>query len=336
MTTTDVHSHFLPGAMIDELRMGRSWHGWERTRLENGREALASDAGVAPFSLDMIDEPWRDRIERRRIDDGIDRQAIMLPSFLWNYHQRAAEGAAFSRDVNDEAADLARSHGDAIVAVGTLPLQDRDRALAEVDRCVKDLGIGTFSVGTHVEGRNLDDPTIVPVLDAICAAGASVLIHASYFGRAGEDRMAGYDFGNSFGVPLEDGLAVMSIVYSGLMDRHPDARIGSCHGGGWVTFGIGRLWLRYTQGRDGGHLDAPPQEYLQRMFFDCLVHDDLALELLVRRVGASQVMIGTDHPYQGDMPGGAVEWVRRLDFLSDADTSAILDTNAGVFLGDGS
>ena len=333
MPTTDVHTHFLPEAMITELRAGRSWHGWRRIRLADGREAIESAAGIAPFSLEMADEPWSERIRRRRMDAAIDRQAIMLPAFLWNYHDRGPEGAAFCRDVNDEAADLARNHEGSIVPMGVLPLQDRALAIEEVARSVRDLGIRTFAVGTHVEGKNLDDPNIAPVLDAVCEADASLMLHASYFGRAGESRMTDHDFGNSIGVPLEDGLAMMSIVYSGLLDRHPEARVGSCHGGGWVAFGIGRLWLRYTQGRDGGHLDSPPADYLRRMYYDCLLHDDLSLETLVRRVGASQVMVGTDHPYKGDMPGGSVAWIRQLGFLSEDDKIAILETNAATFLG---
>jgi aminocarboxymuconate-semialdehyde decarboxylase len=145
--------------------------------------------------------------------------------------------------------------------------------------------------------------------------------------------MTDYDFGNSIGVPLESTLAVMSVVYSGILDRRPDARIGACHGGGSAAYGIGRLWLRYTQGRDGGHLERPPVEYLGRMFFDCLLHDDLSLDLLVRRVGSSQVMIGTDHPYHGDMPGGSVAWIREAAFLSPEEKDAILSANAARFLG---
>lgn len=332
---TDVHTHFLPESMIRTLRAGKSWHGWSTDRGPNGRERIVSESRVAPFPLGMVDEDWPERIQRRRDEGGIDVQAIMLPTFLWSYHLPGAEGAAFCRDVNVETADLRDRHPESIVPMGVLPLQDRDRAIDEVDYAVRELGIKTFSIGTHVGGRNLDDPDVAAILDAVCESGAGIMVHASYFNRAGEDRMQRYDFGNSIGVPLEAGLSMMSIIYSGLLDRHPEARIGSCHGGGWASFGVGRLWLRYTQGRDGGQLSAPPAEYLKKLYYDCLLHDDLSLELLIKRVGSSQVMIGTDHPYQGDIPGGAVPWIRRLEFLEERQRTAILEENAARFLGGG-
>lgn len=333
MTTIDVHTHFLPTGMIERLSTGHTWHGWTAETDEHGRQLLVSDAGVAPFPLSMADQPWEERIEERRRDGSIDVQAVMLPAFLWNYHLPGQEGLSFCRDVNDEGADLARRHGPAVVPMGVLPLQDATRAIAEVERCVRDLGITTFSIGTQVLGENLDSPGVVRTLEAVCEAGASVMIHASYFERAGESRMTAYDFGNSIGVPVEAGLSLMSVLYSGLLDRHPDARIGSCHGGGWAAYGIGRLWLRYTQGRDGGRLEHPPGHYLTRFFYDCLLHDDLSLELLIRRAGASQVMIGTDHPYKGDMLGGSVAWIRSLEFLTAEQKAGILGGNAGRFLG---
>lgn len=332
MNAIDVHTHFLPEGMIRELRSGRSWHGWSAETGESGRQVLRSVAGVAPFPLSMADEPWPERI-RRRSQAAIHVQAIMLPTFLWSYHLSGDEAVAFCQDVNDEVADIARRHPDAVVPMGVLPLQHPARAIEEIDRAVRELGITVFSIGSHVEGRNLDDPDVAAVLDEVFRADAGVMIHASYFDRAGEHRMTRYDFGNSIGVPLEASLATMSMIYSGLLDRHPAARVGVCHGGGWVPYGIGRLWLRYTQGRDGGRLQASPAEYLRKLYYDCLIHDDLSLELLVRRVGASQVMIGTDHPYQGDMPGGSVEWIRSSSALSAEDKEAILYRNAERFLG---
>ena len=328
----DVHTHFLPESMIDTLRAGQVWHGWRTDRGPDGTERIVSDGGIAPFPLAMADQEWPDRISGRR-EAGIDVQAIMLPTFLWSYHLPGAEAAAFCRDVNTETADLRDRHPDAIVPMGVLPLQDADRAVSEIEHAVRELGIGTFSIGTHVQGKNLDDPHVVRILEAVCEAGAGLMVHASYFDRAGAERMQRYDFGNSIGVPLEAGLSMMSIIYSGILDRYPDARIGSCHGGGWASFGVGRLWLRYTQGRDGGHLTASPAEYLRKLFYDCLLHDELSLGLLIERVGASQVMIGTDHPYKGDIPGGAVSWIKNMASLDDRQKSAILTGNAARFLG---
>lgn len=327
----DVHTHWMPESATTALRAGRTWHGWRLGETPDGREALISDAGVAPFSLSITDEPWSERIAKRR-QDGIDVQALMLPTFLWSYHLPGPEAASFCRDVNEEVAALAADHPGSIVPMGVLPLQDREASETVLSHAVG-LGIRTFSVGSHVEGRDFDDPSVSGILDALAESESSVMIHASYFDRAGEERMGRHDFGNSIGVPLESGLALMSVVYSGVLDRWPEFRVGACHGGGWAPYGIGRLWLRYTQGRDGGVLDHEPAWYLRRLFYDCLVHDDDSLDLLLRRVGWNQVMIGSDYPYKGDMPGGSVRWIESLQSLGTEERDAILEGNAVRFLG---
>jgi aminocarboxymuconate-semialdehyde decarboxylase len=124
----------------------------------------------------------------------------------------------------------------------------------------------------------------------------------------------------------------MSVVYSGLLDRHPDLRIMFTQGGGWIHFGVGRFNLRYQQRRDGGAMTRPPVDYLSQMYFDCLVHDDDALALLFKRCGRDKLMIGTDHPASGNIIGGAVPWIRRQALFSDEDKDHILWRNAARFL----
>jgi aminocarboxymuconate-semialdehyde decarboxylase len=261
-------------------------------------------------------------------------EALMVPAFLWNYHLDGPSGAAYCRDVNDELADLQRSCPDRFVGLAVLPLQDPVRAAREVERCVNDLGLHAFALGTHLEGRNLDDPDVVRTLDAIFDADAALMMHPNWFDRIGDERMPRYYFSNSFGVPLEVGLAVMSIAYSGVLDRHPAARVGITHGGGWLPYGIGRLLLRTGQGRDGGgHNQSPPDLYLRRFYYDILIHDELSLELLVRRVGADRLLIGTDYPFKGDIPGGSVPWIRDMGFLTTREKEMILGGNAHRFLG---
>ena len=150
--------------------------------------------------------------------------------------------------------------------------------------------------------------------------------------RAGEERFPRYFFANSFGAPLESSLAVMSVIYSGLLDRCPDLRLSFTHGGGWVQYGVGRFTLRYHQREDARPMAAPPEDYLRRMYYDCLIHDAESLKLLVRRVGSERIMIGTDYPAGGDILGGAVNWIQARDWLAPADKENILWRNAARLL----
>jgi len=329
----DTHSHFWPTGMIEAFRAGRRWHDWTSAENPDGSGSVSCALGSAPFRPGTLPEDWARRLDQRRSERGIDTEAVMVPAFLFGYHLPPADAAAFCREVNDELAQIQRDHPGRVVGLGVLPLQDLTETRRELERATKDLGLLGFGIGTHVMGRNMDDPEVVPVLESIVESGSAVMMHPNWFLRAGEDRLSRYYFGNSFGVPLEAGLAIMSIAYSGLLDRHPDARIGVTHGGGWLPYGIGRLLLRTGQGKDaGGRLKEPADLYLRRFYYDCLIHDEHALELLVRRVGADRLMIGTDFPYQGDIPGGAVNWIRGAGMLSTREKEMIVGGNARRFL----
>ena len=211
-------------------------------------------------------------------------------------------------------------------------MQHRKVALSELDHAVNRLGLRTIAIGTNVSGLNLDEGPILSTLELAAKMGVSIVVHPTSWTKAGEARFPRHNFVNSFGSPLEDSLAVMSIVYSGLLDRHPDLRIMFTHGGGWIHFGIGRLNLRYHQSGNGRPMAHAPADYLGRMYFDCLVHDEHSLALLKTRAGAEHIVIGTDYPGSGDIRGGAVNWIRTCGQFSDEEQRNVLWNNAASFL----
>jgi aminocarboxymuconate-semialdehyde decarboxylase len=75
-----------------------------------------------------------------------------------------------------------------------------------------------------------------------------------------------------------------------------------------------------------------PSEYLRQIYFDTLVYNPESLHHLIEQVGAAQVVLGTDYPF--DMGSydvhGLLENVRGL---SEEDRRAILGGNAARLLG---
>jgi aminocarboxymuconate-semialdehyde decarboxylase len=327
----DLHSHWWPREVVDAVKAGRRWHAWD-SDLTGRTPVIAAGDRDAPAPVDLYSTDLKERAERR-LAEGIVRESVMVPVFLWGYELPVAEATAYCRDVNADLAEAQRETDGAITGLGLLPLQDRDASLRVLEEAVKEQGLYAFSIGTNVEDANLDDPAVVAILDEVLAAGAAIIIHPNWYTRAGRERMCSHMFDNSIGVPLESGMALASLIYSGLLDKHPDARICSTHGGGWLPYGIGRLNLRYLQGRDSGLLDEAPDRYLRRFHYDCLVHDERSLELLVDRVGSDRVVIGTDHPYGGDIPNvGAVKWIADQAFLTSREKDMIVRENAAAFL----
>ncbi|HAI99662.1 MAG TPA: amidohydrolase, partial [Dehalococcoidia bacterium] len=80
------------------------------------------------------------------------------------------------------------------------------------------------------------------------------------------------------------------------------------------------------------HIQKPPSTYLDKFYYDCLTHSELALRYLIDCVGIDKVVFGTDWPFDMaiDWP---VSWIMGLDSLTDAEKEAILHTNVEKLLG---
>lgn len=329
----DMHAHYLPTGFLEATKRGQDWYGWRLFKDASGGAYLAVEERSFPIpsNSDVLEPEKRHAIRKREQD--VDMEALIVLAYMWNYHLETKQAIAVCREVNQELADIQKSYPEYYRGLALLPMQDTASAIAEMERAVKDLGLRSFAIGASVNGKNLDDPTLMPVLEAAADANVTLSVHPPMWDRAGEGRFPRYYFANSFGAPLESSLAGMSIIYSGLLDRHPNLKIALSQGGGWVHYGIGRFTLRYHQRQDARPMQRPPEEYLGMMYYDCLVHDAGSLQLLIDRVGADRVMIGTDWPAGGDIPGGAPQWIQKQDFLSEADKLKILYKNAATFLG---
>jgi aminocarboxymuconate-semialdehyde decarboxylase len=329
----DMHAHWVPSRLISESAAGRDWYGWRILHDQSGAEYIAIGDRVVRLGVSKgtLADPQARAASRKA--DGVDFEALMLLGSFWNDHLDEADAVRCSRELNEEVAAVQSAFPDRYCGMAVLPMQHQKAALRELDYACGHLGLRTIATATNVRGLNLDEPAVLPVLEAAAAKGLSICVHPPVWDKAGDDRFPRYHFKNSFGAPLESSLAAMSIVYSGLLDRHPDLRIMFTQGGGPIHFGVGRLDHRYRQRADARPMAHPPGDYLKRMYFDCLVHDEDSLALLAKRAGTDRILAGTDFPATGDIPGGAMRWIGKSALFTDDDKEKILWRNALAFLG---
>ena len=269
-----------------------------------------------------------------RLDDmdemGIDLQTIIPPPFQAYYWLPPELGLKAATLVNDGLAEIVDDMPDRFVAFGTIPLQDADMAVAELERGVKKLGLRGFQLLTNVNGSELSDPRLEKFWAKAQELDTLIFIHPNGFTSA--ERFRDHYFNNVIGNPLETTLAVHRLIFDGVMERYPSLRVLLAHGGGYLPAYSGRIdhvWGAREDGRAG--LPNPPTSYLKKMWLDTVVFTPHQLKYLIEQYGTDRIVMGTDYPYDmGDY--NPVELVDSVDTLDAAGKAAIWGGNAKTLL----
>ncbi len=299
----DLHTHILPKDWPD-LAAKYGYGGW--VKLDHYAPCCARMSIDGKPFRDITDNCWDPAKRLQECEAAkVDVQVLSTVPVMFSYWAKAEHAHDLSRFLNDHIAGVVRAHPSRFMGLGTLPMQDADRACAELERCVKDLGLRGVQIGTHVNGLNLDAPQLRPIFQHAEALGAAVFVHP--WDMLAKDRMSKYWMPWLVGMPTETCLAVCSVLFSGMLERMPKLRIGFAHGGGSFAGTIGRIEHGYHARPD---LCAPdckhsPRSFLAdassgtpaRFWVDSLTHDADALRALVRLFSARRVMLGSDYPF---------------------------------------
>ncbi|MEE8518263.1 MAG: amidohydrolase family protein [Dehalococcoidia bacterium] len=328
----DMHAHIVPeGFPIGTARA--SGDAWPRMQaLDSGDADLM--IGGKKFRT-FRDTAW-DPV--KRLDDlpniGMDKQVLSpLPELLM-YHLDPRDGADLATHLNEAIAGMVRERPDAYYGLGTVPLQDVELAVAELER-IKQLGLLGVEVRSNIEGKNLGDERFRPFFRRAEALDLCIFVHA--YASTITDRLPGVpgDAINHLGFPIECGLAGASLIWDGVLAECPKLRICMSHGGGVLTQMLARGdTLHRTRKAVAELLPEPPMEYARLMYYDDLAWNIPTLRYLIDSMGASQIAIGTDYS------GASVRTISpREEFdalgLSDGEREQISNANALRFLGVG-
>jgi aminocarboxymuconate-semialdehyde decarboxylase len=205
--------------------------------------------------------------------------------------------AAWARLQNDTLAVAARQHPERLIPMGVLPMMDPRAACAEIEYCGAQLGMRSVEIGTSVGGLNLDDPHFESIWAELAASKFLVLLHPPRV-TAAASRLGRYFLNNLIGNPLENVLAAASLIFGGVLDRHPDLQIILPHGGGYFPYQVGRLDRGFAEKSEcRGQLSQPPSQYLGRFWYDTITFRPDALRFLAELVGLERLVFGTDYPF---------------------------------------
>jgi aminocarboxymuconate-semialdehyde decarboxylase len=274
-------------------------------------------------------------LPERRLRDmdrmGIDVQAISVVPPQFFYWAEPDFGARLSTMVNDRLLEIVQGHPDRFVGLGTLPLQDVDLALGELDRVVVDLRFPGLEICTNVNGIDFDDPRFIPFFEKVVEHDLLLVVHPNGF-TSGE-RLADHYLINTVGMPMDSTVFIARMIFGGVMERFPDLKVCVTHGGGYLPFYPARFDHAY-EARDDcrQHITRKPSSYLAQMYFDTMVFDPEMISTLVKRWGPEHVLLGTDYPY--DMgETDPLGLLAKVTDLGDDERAKIAGGNAARLLG---
>lgn len=292
----DVHAHFSDASAL--AQMSQRAPGAVPTVECRDDEWVWRPPGGGPEA--PIERGCFDLDQRIRDMDkqGIQYQALAAWTSLYLYDVDGTTAADLLAIHNDAIVGTVRRYPTRFVGLGGLPLQSPALAVQEAGRLGAISEIVGVQIATNVLGRNLDDTSLEPVWEALESHDLPVLVHPYGPGNLSWERLSKYHLSNLIGNPLESAIAMGSLVFSGVMERHPRLKFGFVHGGGHVPYQIGRWdhgWKVRPEARQV--LQRPPSEYVAKCFFDQLTHEPRAVAYLAERFGWEQVLVGTDYPW---------------------------------------
>jgi aminocarboxymuconate-semialdehyde decarboxylase len=326
----DLHTHILPKNWPD-LRSRYGYGGF--VQLEHHGPGCARMSIEGQSFREIEANCWD---PNRRIEEcgrhAVDVQVLSTVPVMFSYWAKPKDTHDLARLLNDHLADVVGTHPRRFAGLGTLPLQDPDLAVPELERCVRDLGLSGVQIGTHVNGKNLDHPDLFPLFAAAERLGAAVFVHP--WDMMAKERMEKYWLRWLVGMPAETCLAICSVIFGGVLQRLPRLRIAFAHGGGSFPGTIGRIDHGFHARPDLCAVDTKvkPRSHLGRFYLDSLVHDADALRTLIRLVGPERIALGTDYPF----PLGETEPGRLIESMTDLSAETrerMLSGTALEFLG---
>src|SRR3981189_3405744 len=201
---------------------------------------------------------------------------------------------------NEKLAELCASRPERFSAFATLSLQFPDLAVQQLETAIKKQGLRGAAIGGSVLGEDFSDPKFHPVWAKAEELGAVLFIHPKARPDPAKRFKGNGWLSNTIGNPLDTTIALQHLIFEGTLDRFPGLKIIGAHGGGFLGSYAARgdhaCFVSPQNCNPNITLKKNPSEYPNQLFFGSMVCTPEGLRHLVAQVGASQIVLGTDHP----------------------------------------
>ncbi|MEE2661801.1 MAG: amidohydrolase family protein [Pseudomonadota bacterium] len=320
--------------------------GWQLNGDKN-RRFIVKGTEHPPFPIEIsVRKPMAAENRIKVLNKEKIRLAVLYPSAaLTAGYMEPSFAAAIMRAYNNWMSDWCSEAPDRLKFAAPVVLFDVNEAIKEAQRAVSELGAVAVTVRPNPsQGKRLDHPERLPFYAAIEELGVPLVVHESTGdpSTAGGERYGGMDHPDSylyhhmFSHPFEQMLAMMSLICSGILERHPQLKVGFFEAGcSWAPYWIARLDEHYEHPKLGHYMDKAkllPSEYFERQCVVSCDPGDPTIPIAIQALGAHKVLFATDYPHF-DSGGGAVQSFLDVPNIEPTDQWKVLHDNAAEFYG---
>jgi aminocarboxymuconate-semialdehyde decarboxylase len=325
MAIIDFHNHVYPPEYIEALQAGPS--AYKVTFDSDNNPVLHS-----PGDYNIIVPGHRLMDFRKTVleEAGVDKQIISFtaPGTLIETPERSVE---LSRVINEIFANIQNEHSDHFVALATLPLNDPDASVVELERAISELGLKGVTLFSNAKGIALSDRRFWPLYERANELNVVFFLHPTY--PVGVEAMTDYMLMPLVGFIADTTLAAASLVFSGVVEKFPNIKWVLGHLGGAIPYLAERLdrgYEAFEQCRE--NINKPPSEYLKNSYYDSVNFDVKALQFAIDFVGTEHVLAGSDYPHQIGSLEKMLASINQLNITAE-EKAGILGENAARLLG---
>jgi aminocarboxymuconate-semialdehyde decarboxylase len=311
MLKIDMHTHILPKTMpnwTEKFGYGKFIH------LESNADGSANMMQGGNFFRRIVENCWDESLRIKEYEHfNTQVQVVCTIPVMFSYWANPKDCAELSRFLNDHIAELVQQYPKHYIGLGTIPMQDTEEAIKELER-IKSLGLVGIQIGSNINDKNLSEDEFFPIFEACSRLGLAVMIHP--WQMMGFDSMKKYWLPWLVGMPAETSRAACSMIFGGVLERLPKLRVCFSHAGGSFLPTLGRIEHGFNCRPDLVAIDnqVNPREYVGKFWVDSITHDIDALKYILNMQGSKRVCLGSDYPFPlGDLEIGK--------FIEESDLS---------------
>ena len=297
-----MHTHIIP----KHLPRWAEKFGYDGfIHLDHHKDGWARMMQGDKFFREINENCWNPEVRiKEYLEFKTQVQVVCTIPVLFGYFAKSEDGLEVAKFLNDDLADLVQKHPKNYIGLGTIPMQDVDLSVQELHR-IKQIGLHGIQIGSNIENKNLNEPEFFPIWEVCEQLDLAVMVHP--WNMMGKKYMDRYWLPWLVGMPAETSRAMCSMIFGGVFDRFPKLRVNFCHASGAFLATLGRIEHGFNCRPDLVAVDNPvnPRNYCGKYWVDCITHDALMLEYILKLQGSKRVTLGSDYPFPlGDLEIG--------------------------------